>query len=101
MKKLTRTESERLEQHGQQSTDKTISADPELWRPMIAYAIRELNLCLKLLETRSDHNVDKIALNSIKSVAQKSLQVSDSLCRVLDLHNEYEQLIQIFRDQSS
>ena len=75
--------------------------DTELWQPMVDYAIRHLTDCLNSLETRSLHNDDRIAFHSIESVAKKSKQVSDALYRVLHVHGEYQQLLELFQDQSS
>ena len=74
--------------------------DEELWTPMIASAIREFRICLESLETRADHNDSRIALNSIRSVAKRSREVSDSLYRVLAVHEEYQQLLSLFQKHS-
>ena len=76
------------------------TVDEELWTPMIAFAIHEFKICLDSLETRADHNDGRIALNSIKSVAERSREVSDSLYRVLAVHEEYQQLLSHFQKHS-
>ena len=75
--------------------------DEQIWQPMIDYAIRELQACLKSLETRANHSADMIAFHSIESVALKSKQVSETLYRVLRVHDEFQQLLELFQDQSS
>ena len=77
-----------------------VEKDPELWKPMLMYATRELKVCLDSLETRSDHNDDRIALHSVEFVAKKSREVSDSLYRVLALCEEHQKLLSLFQKQS-
>ena len=90
------------EDHGQKTIDdfnenSEQTVNDELWTPMIAYAIREFRVCLDSLETRADHNDNRIAVNSIKSIAKRSREVSDSLYRVLAVHEDYQQLLSLFQ----
>ena len=105
MSKLTQEQSKELEKHGQTSIDTLTevsedSLDEELWAPMIAYATHELKICLNSMETRSDHNDDRIAQHSVGSVAKRLREVSDSLYRVLAINKEYNELLSLFQKQS-